>query len=277
MGSKTKFWCHLEDNSETKWLFKYPRPNTGEHWAEKIAAEVARLLGLSHARVELAKLEDQRGSATKSFMLDDQVLIHGNQILGESLGGYDSQKTFQHSDHTLKNIFDAIETRFPTLDAANRAKTKMGAYFVLDALIGNTDRHHENWGILCHHLGNTRNVSLAPTYDHASSLGRELTDHSRNKLLETESIPKYSAKGRGAVYWARHETHAPSPLELVRRSVCDYKEFFRPALVQLHDVSEESIQNIVDSVPPAWMTESAKAFSSTFMCYNLNRLRKIDL
>ena len=39
MGSKTKFW-YLRQEEEGLWLFKYPRRNTGEHWAEKIAAEV---------------------------------------------------------------------------------------------------------------------------------------------------------------------------------------------------------------------------------------------
>ena len=40
MGSKDKFW-YLQDAGY--WLFKHPRCNTGEHWAEKIAAEVAAL------------------------------------------------------------------------------------------------------------------------------------------------------------------------------------------------------------------------------------------
>ncbi len=40
MGSKPKFW--LLDPARTKWLFKHRhRPNVGDDWAEKIAAEVA--------------------------------------------------------------------------------------------------------------------------------------------------------------------------------------------------------------------------------------------
>ena len=42
LGGKVKFWFQIsEDRGVTDWLFKYPRPDTGEHWAEKIAAEVA--------------------------------------------------------------------------------------------------------------------------------------------------------------------------------------------------------------------------------------------
>ena len=38
LGSKEKFWYRQTDK-EARWLFKYPQTNTGQHWAEKIAAE----------------------------------------------------------------------------------------------------------------------------------------------------------------------------------------------------------------------------------------------
>lgn len=50
MGSKRKFWYRREPDG-VECLFKFPRPNTGEHWAEKIAAEVANLLGIPQARI----------------------------------------------------------------------------------------------------------------------------------------------------------------------------------------------------------------------------------
>ena len=38
MGTKQKFWFTHTDG--TRWLFKYGRPNTGEHWSETVAAEI---------------------------------------------------------------------------------------------------------------------------------------------------------------------------------------------------------------------------------------------
>ena len=52
MGSKPKFWC-LPDGQEALRLFKFPQAGTGQHWAEKIAAEVAACLGILHAAVDL--------------------------------------------------------------------------------------------------------------------------------------------------------------------------------------------------------------------------------
>jgi hypothetical protein len=39
MGTKEKFWCEYEDGA--RYLFKFSRPDTGEHWSEKLAAELA--------------------------------------------------------------------------------------------------------------------------------------------------------------------------------------------------------------------------------------------
>ena len=52
LGSKRKFWLLLADETQP-WLFKFARPHTGEHWAEKIGAEVAKLIELPAARAEL--------------------------------------------------------------------------------------------------------------------------------------------------------------------------------------------------------------------------------
>lgn len=74
MGSKEKFWVRRSDGTE--WLFKFPAVGTGGHWAEKIAYEVARRLGISAAEVELATWtdpegKDLQGSVSRSFTESD--------------------------------------------------------------------------------------------------------------------------------------------------------------------------------------------------------------
>ncbi|MEH1947324.1 MAG: hypothetical protein V7K77_10255 [Nostoc sp.] len=51
LGTKVKFWFRHQYLGRC--LFKKARPNTGEDWAEKIAAELCELLGLPHANYEL--------------------------------------------------------------------------------------------------------------------------------------------------------------------------------------------------------------------------------
>ncbi len=63
LGSKQKFWVRLA--GQGRCLFKEPRPGTGEDWAEKIAAELASLLQLPHASIDLARFGGRRGSFLK--------------------------------------------------------------------------------------------------------------------------------------------------------------------------------------------------------------------
>ncbi len=275
MGSRTKFWFRFEGDYGRSWLFKYPRCKTGEHWAEKIAAEVAELLEVPHAKVELAEFDGNRGSATESFVRGRQFLIHGNQILDRIVNGYDHEQRFHQSSHTLENILDAIDTVFVRTEISRKAKIHMGSYLVLDALIGNTDRHHENWGILLKSTNAGWNRSLAPSYDHASSLGRELMDERRDKLLAMDGVGRYVENGRGAVYWSTDGRRGPSPLELVRIAVRHYPEIFSPALERLDGLDESSVKNLVERVPADWMTTSARAFAMALIGYNLRHLREI--
>jgi hypothetical protein len=53
IGSKAKFWYEPAGQGRRQWLFKESRVEQGEDWSEKIAAELADLLGLPHAVYDL--------------------------------------------------------------------------------------------------------------------------------------------------------------------------------------------------------------------------------
>jgi hypothetical protein len=278
LGSKEKFWFRRKD-AEPQWLFKFPDENTGQHWAEKIAAEVAEILDIPHAHVELAVFQDTLGSATESFARDGWELFHGNQILAGKVLGYDPDKKFQQSDHTLTNIFTAIDKTFLTPETSHIARRQFAEFLVLDALIGNTDRHHENWGILRRRVGDGWEGMLAPTFDHASSLGRELLDANegkcRERLLRESRVGEYAEKGRGGVYWEVTDERGLSPLELVRRAATLHREPFKSALSPLRFANRQLVQALFDPVPAAWMTPLQREFAIEFMCYNYKELQKI--
>ncbi|MDE2757068.1 MAG: HipA domain-containing protein [Acidobacteriota bacterium] len=274
MGSKRKFWYRQTEDSAV-WLFKYPQPNTGQHWAEKVAAEVAGLLGIQSAKVELAEFEGMQGSVTESFARGGRTLVHGNQMLAIVVHGYDPEREFGQASHTLANIWRVMDRVFPAPNAVRLAKSCMAEYLMLDALIGNTDRHHENWGILLKRTGNRWRGFLAPSYDHASSLGRELLDVRRDMLLAENRVGNYAERGRGAVYWSEEERHGPSPLDLVRRAVRKYPDLFRRASRKLERVDEADFRQIIERVPSDWITPSSQIFALALMRYNYKELREL--
>lgn len=274
MGSKRKFWFRSNDAATHDWLFKYPRAGTGEHWAEKIAAEVASALGIRHAKVELAEFQRHRGSASESFARRGRELHHGNDLLDASVYGYDPKKRFGQSSHTLTNIWTAVDHAFVHPAAARRAKTIIAEYMVLDAIIGNTDRHHENWGLLRRRTAAAWHGMVAPSFDHASSLGRELQDARRERLLAGNGVGSYAERAPGAVYWNEDDPQI-SPLELVRRAADKHGDYFLSGLTKLQTLDERSIASIVNRIPNDWISAPARSFAIALMCYNLNQLEEL--
>lgn len=290
MGSKRKFWYH-DPGARHRWLFKHPRPGTGEHWAEKIAAEVGRVLAVSCAVVELAEFRGDRGSAACDFLLaqdmdfplgrsliaprEREELFHGNQVLGQTVPDYDSEQVRSQPEHSLDNIWRAFERVFIEPEAAERKRREFAGYLVLDAVIGNTDRHHENWGLGRIRQGDGWIARLAPSFDHASSLGRELRDRKRGILLDERRIGSYAEKARGEIFLTPERTRPPSPLDLVRSAVEEQRQDFDPVLARLHGLRDSVIGDIVDRVPADWMNSVARDFATTLIRYNRDQLLEL--
>lgn len=268
LGSKPKFWVQ-RDNSI--WLFKEARPNTGEDWAEKAAAELARAIGVPSAEVELAKFVDKRGCISSNFIAVEQgeALVHGNEILALRVTGYDKGKRFRQQDHTLENIQRAIREMFPG-DVADGMLTQLAGYLVLDALIGNTDRHHENWGLRVRVNSQDRTVQLgvAPSFDHASSLGRELLDERRSELLAAGRVGHYVTQGRGGVYRDPGQRRGENPLRLVQLAARAYPAYFRPALERVAAMPDDLVGQTFAAVPAERATDVARRFAEQAVLFS---------
>ena len=274
MGTKDKFW-YRESRSQNRWLFKFPRKETGEHWAEKIAAEIAAILNVDHAIVELAKVNQDRGSATEEFTEERFELHHGNELLARKLSGYDKAMKFGQTQHMFDNIMQTLERIFKEEKAAKKMCQNFSGYLILDAIIGNTDRHHENWGILVERIEDRYRGRLAPSFDHASSLGRELQDQKRQQWLNEGWVGHYSERGRGGIYWAEADSRAPAPLELVRRAARDYPSLFDAPLKRAAGLDEGRVAEAVKRIPDGWMSAPARKFAVALVHYNLCELRKL--
>ena len=275
LGSKAKFWVMLDGQL---WLFKEARENTGEDWAEKVAAQLAKLVGFDAADVELAVFSGRVGCVCKSFidLKQGEGLVHGNEILAGHVTGYDREKRFKQSDHTLGNIVTAIQSVFEGKNA-DSVLARLARYVVFDALIGNTDRHHENWGLKLSFDAEkkTQLVSVAPSFDHASSLGRELRDEARADILARNGVAKYIASGRGGIFISVDDKHGANPLELARLGAERYPDHFRGALASLSTLQTATIRTIIDQLPAERASNAAKDFAYAVVCHSLDQLLKV--
>ena len=276
LGGKKKFWYLKPGEEEVEWLFKHPRSNSGEHWAEKIASEVACLLDIPCAQVELAVFQGDRGSTSECFLDHYQELFLGNQILERHLEDYDTTlRRFEQSQHTLENIWKSFERVFEDPDGTDAAKSRFADFLILDAVIGNTDRHNENWGIARRYDQGKWVGYLARTFDHASSLGRELSDERREQILNSGHIGNYSKRGRGGVFWSASDRHGPCPLGLVESAFDRYRVFLGPSLASVADLDDKEVEEIVECIPPDWMSSAARRFAVQLISYNCQELREL--
>lgn len=289
VGSKEKTWCVRVDSGE-RYLLKYARPNTGEDWAEKVAAELAgpAWLGLPHAEVELARCNDRSAIWSRDFLSSGERLVHGNEILFEDDPAYPRERLRRVPQHTLKTVFAAFEKRgvrcpvgFHLPDGVTTAADLFSGYLVLDALIGNTDRHHENWAVVLDRPeGGDREITLAPTYDHGSSLGRELRDEERERRLAGKdrraTLAAYADRGVSAFYDLPSDSKPLAPRELLRSSMRLCAPAVRSWVRRLQAARRSAdFASIVDRIPTDRMSDAAKRFAIALMEYNLEKVEEV--
>jgi hypothetical protein len=270
LGSKNKFWFARDDQL---WLFKHARERTGEDWAEKVSAEIARCIQVVAAHVELASYLGHRGSASLSFVGVDESLVHGNEILAGQIFGYDRQKKLRQSDHTFDNIVAAVAKLVDGADWYHEVVKDIARYIVLDALICNTDRHHENWGFLTTYKKDeegtvTMTFSMAPSFDHASSLGRELLPERAGEILAANGVTAYARRGHGGIYWDSADKRGANPLHLVELGAAKFPEYFRDALADVAATPLHTLLAIVDKVPGGVIGEPSRLFAKALLAYS---------
>lgn len=279
LGSKPKFWFRFQGDVQP-WLFKYTRENTGEDWSEKIASELAKLLNISAAQVELATFMGKRGCASRSFVETKKgfELIHGSEVLAGRVLGYEKEKQWGQSDHCVENIIAAVAQVFPPHRRTQNLRILAG-YIVLDALICNTDRHHDNWGLL-RRIGSKKKTvhSVAPSFDHASSLGRELLDDRRQMiLLDRNGLERYVLRGKGGIFYRQTDAKSENPLQLAIKAANDYPAYFAPILHRLQQIHVEEMCAIVNRIPQEWMNPQAQVFCCRMLATTLQKLKGVQL
>lgn len=104
---------------------------------------------------------------------------NGNETNGTGLDLYEILMTIQ--EHPLLKDVEGIQERFWNM-------------FVVDALIGNTDRNNSNWGVIIRADGTKE---LAPVYDNGNCLNSKWDDEKMQEVLSDEKrlmAESYSAR-----------------------------------------------------------------------------------
>ncbi|MGF6697597.1 hypothetical protein OKW38_002209 [Paraburkholderia sp. MM5496-R1] len=293
LGTKEKFWYADVRFGHT--LFKQGRPNTGENWAEKLACELADALGMPHAFYELARCGDQAGVVSPSFVPSKGRLVHGNEIFAKTKPyvEYADAKPYRSRAHTIR-LFAAFfkhtddgklllpPTDFAAFESVTTAGDVVVGYLMLDAWIGNQDRHDQNWGVVID-PADRKHLFLAPSFDHGSSFARNLTDAACEDVVQTRDkrrhISAFVQRARSGLY--------PHGAADGSKSLLTIDAFFYMAklwpdaslawLNRLAMITPERIADTVALFPDEIATPVRKRFLVEFLILNRQRLLSLEI
>jgi len=187
--------------------------------------------------------------------------------------------------HTVDAVLDILSASIISRSgehdspAIKTAGDELAGYLMLDALIGNTDRHHENWAIIADQTLSQeegRKIVLAPSFDHASSLGRELTDEDVRMRVSRQglssAVQKYLSKCRSAFYENKEDKKTLSPINAFRLAAARQPKAGNSWLKSLADLSDATLRNIVQLVPDERMSLIMKDFAIEILRQNKETL-----
>ncbi|MEA5517026.1 HipA-like protein [Nodularia sp. UHCC 0506] len=275
IGTKLKFWFQHEELGHC--LYKQVKQNLGEDWAEKVASELSELLGLPHATYHLAKWEENHGVVSPYFLPESGTLVHGNEILTPIVPDYPTLLFYGNKQHTIDIVLKVIEADNVNLpigwtapNGIQKAVEVFLGYLLLDAWIGNGDRHDLNWGLVRNKATSTtaETVHLAPTYDHASCLGRDLSDEQRQK----RSIEAYANKCYSAFYGSVEDKKPLKTFDVFHQVAHRYPKAAHVWLERLESISRANTLLIFSRIQRERISTIAVEFAQKILEFNQHRL-----
>ncbi|WP_441432046.1 hypothetical protein [Arthrobacter sp. 2RAF6] len=235
---------------------------------EKIVSELAALIGLPAADIEVAVRDGEDGIISRNVAPKGWDLQPGNTYLSE-FDGYLScdvdQRPGNRVGHNVDNISQLLDGKFGPPDTAVAdlpAFDVFVGYLIFDSWVANTDRHALNWGI----LDRKGMYRLAKSYDHGSSLASGASE-TRLQIILDEGVEEWSQKATAHRFEdGKKKTLLDVAWEGLQLSSGQAREF----LDRICSMERASWIEVLEGIPS--MSEVAHRFTDELLAANRKRL-----
>lgn len=233
-GSREKRWC--KDKEGNGIHFKYQRANSSEACSEKISYEIAKVLGYKCAKIEFAYDEYGR-LGILNYIFSTEKFPH-----------YDIVAFLGDDARTNRKEYYIISIVKSCLDQKD-SKLFNGFIKILffDALIGETDRHENNWGLT---VLENNTYEISPLYDNGCNLLSALKCNEEKLNLfnsnETEFL-KYINNAKSCIRIEKNRKI--KHFDLIRKLKEENLDILKCEVENLKKLTDEKIEEIVDRLP----------------------------
>lgn len=190
-------------NKSRRYLFKrsdkrYPE----QFWGEIVACGIGQMIGVPvpPACPAIDSSRNEAAALIEWFYEDDvHYSVLGGRYMQQMIDGFDMKTGSQHNFKSVRVLFMVLHQQKLLSDQAWLTAWARG--FIFDALIGNTDRHQNNWGVLIALRGERKSAfELAPWFDNGTSLGYERWEGNVSNWSSAR-LDKYLYNGRHHMRW----------------------------------------------------------------------------
>ncbi|MCD7744322.1 MAG: protein kinase [Lachnospiraceae bacterium] len=280
-GRSEKEWICL--GMEQIGLFKYPKidPATGhettEHISEHIAAQLGTILGVETAKVDIGIRNGRIGSMSYLARRQSETLTEGIGFINRKFPQYNEDSMIDEETGKYYCVDMIIETTKDLL-----SPQKWIEMLIFDALIGNSDRHQNNWGILEEYSGSyeaSTKLRRCPLYDNGSSLCCYVNDAYLDKLFGNDPGPfkaLVDSKSRTVVRINCNEKKQPTHKDMVYYLLGRYPDETHKILERIGEaLTDEKIDLLMDQYSTELLSSKRNLLIRNFLKSKLKMLKEL--
>ena len=241
------------DNNGDKAFFKYEGSGylVSEACSEKMSYEIAKVLGYDCAKIELAYDNDNVLGVLNYLFVKIGCTEHIDAV--SYLNIHSKERTLYYTISNIKKTLDELD------DTLFNGFIKI---MIFDALVGEQDRHEENWGI--EKVG--ENYRISPLYDNGCNLLREFKSEEYAKYYydNKKDFDAFIYKSKTYIYKEDNKKKYKH-CELIEYLNENYHDIVQKEIENLHKLTDNKIEEIVNKIPDNLLTKIHKEYIITYL------------
>lgn len=183
-----------------------------QFWMEIIAFRVGQVMGVqvppAYVATSIKEAEPGKiahGALIEWFYDDEDIYIDGGRFMSHMIEGFDAHKGTQHNLATILDI--ALFQKF-----RDDIIHYWAGVLTFDTVIGNVDRHQDNWGVLIKRTNVVAEIKdmplwprLSPAFDNGTALGYEIIEDNILKFEDDAYLKRYLTRPKHArhhMWWS---------------------------------------------------------------------------